>query len=135
MKSRKGFTLAELMVVLVIVLIFGMLIFGRGGCTGYYKQTQTGIYKCVKTYTVTTGGSDSTSTSKRVDLRPQSGGQVETMRVDDDIFVGQYNSATIYAQFEPGKWYSVTSTGFRQEGMIHFFPLVTNVSPVPDPTQ
>jgi len=61
---------------LVIVVIIGSLVFGGGGgCSGYYKQKNTGVYQCVKTYTVTSGGSESTSTSKRVDLRPKGGGQ------------------------------------------------------------
>ena len=112
--SRKAFTLIELLVVVAIIaILFMMICAGAGGCsmgTGYYSQKQTGVFQCVKTYTVNV---DESSSSKRVDLRPQSGGSVETMRCDDDFMAGIYNSATIYAQFEAGKWYSVPSIGFR----------------------
>ena len=131
--KRKAVTIIEVVVCIAILLIFCSLVFGRAGCTGYYEKTGTGVYQCVKTYTVVDGGGDSTKTHKRVDLRPQNGGLVETMNVDDDFMMGQYNSATIYAQLEQGKWYSVDYTGYRREGVFSFFPNVTKVTPVPDP--
>lgn len=129
--NRKGFTVIELVVVVMIVLILAMMIVGKSGCTGYYSQTQTGVYQCVKTYTTMSEG----ESSKRVDLRPSGGGMVQTMRVDDDVIMGQYNSATIYAQFEQGKWYNITATGFRQEGMMSLFPNITDAQPTTDPTR
>ena len=132
MKNRKGFTVIELIVVVMIVLILASMIFSKAGCTAYYSQGQTGVYQCVKTYVMTMSEGES---SKRVDLRPSHGGMVETMRVDDDVMMGQYNSATIYAQLEPGKWYNVTATGFRREGVMPLFPNITNVAEVPDPTR
>jgi prepilin-type N-terminal cleavage/methylation domain-containing protein len=136
MRSRRGYTLVELVVTIAILVVLAALLStSLGGCngSGYYKQTGTNVYKCVKTYTMTSGG-ETTSTSKRVDLKPKGGGMVETMKCDDDGWIGIYNSATIYAQFEAGKWYSVSYTGYRDE-RFSIFPVVTSVSEVPDPTQ
>lgn len=132
--TRKGFTLIELIVVLAILAILAALIFGgSGGCSsGYYKQKTIGVYQCVKTYTV---NNTETQTHKRVDLRPQNGGAVETFVCDDDVWAGVTNSATLYAQFEPGKWYSVSSVGYRQEGLAAIFPQITSVSQAQDPTK
>ena len=132
--TRKGFTLIELVVVLAIILILAALMFGgSGGCaSGYYKQKSTGVYQCVKTYTV---NKSETQTHKRVDLRSQNGGAVETFVCDDDVWAGVTNSATLYAQFEPGKWYSVSSVGYRQEGIYALFPQIVSVSSAQDPTK
>ena len=134
--TKKGFTLVELLVVIAILGILAALLLpmvgGCGAMKGYYSQHNTGVYRCVKTYTVPIGEGDF---SKRVDLEPQSGGPVETMTCDDDFPAGISNSATIYGQFEAGNWYSVESIGYRQEGWISYFPLVKTVNKVPDPTQ
>ena len=129
--SRKAFTLIELLVVVAIITILASLIFGAvGGCNNYSIKT-SGVYQVVKTYTTNI---NETNTSKRVDLRPKGGGLVETMRCDDNGLIGVYNSATLYAQFEAGKWYSVESTGERNEARSQF-PYVVSVSEVPDPTK
>lgn len=88
-----------------------------------YQEVHTGTFKCIKTYTITSGSGDSVSTSKRVDLKPMSG-PVETMRCDDAITLGQFNSATIYANFEVGKWYRVTARGPRNT-VLSMFPNLT----------
>lgn len=132
---RKGFTLVELLVVLAILgILLGLVTASMGGCRGatYYTQTNSGVYQCVKTYTVNAGEN---ATSKRVDLRPKDGGTVQTFTVDDNFYVGVRNSATLYAQFEPGRWYTVDTVGSRQEGYYSFFPAVKSVMEVPDPNQ
>lgn len=137
MKGRKGFTLIELLVVFCIIGVFVALIFGAvGGCRsgGYYSTEQTGVFQCVKTYTYTTGG-EGVDTSKRVDMRPEGGGSVETFVCDDDMIIGVYNSARLYAQFEAGKWYRVTTVGTRREGWYSYYPTVTAVVETPDPTK
>ncbi len=151
MKSnRTGFTLIELLVCVGIVVILAALIIGAVGGVGFYKDpatgksfynvTNTANYRCVKTYTMTSGGGgdSSASTSKRVDLKEIRDGQevgiVQTFTVDDDYRADVYDSGTLYGQFEPNKFYSVTSIGFRREGWNGFFPLVKSVSVIPDPT-
>ena len=131
--KRRGFTLIELLIVLAIIAILGSIMIGAVGGCNRYKQTQTGTYRCIKAYTVTTGTEDSTSTSKRIDLKPVNGGPTETFNCDDSFMAGVHNSATRYAQFEPGKYYEVVSAGYRQEGWISYFPLVTSVHEVDDP--
>jgi len=139
MKRRQAFTLVELLVVLVILAILATfvcggvgLFFAKDPATGqsYYSTSGNGVFQCVKTYTVADGES---TTSKRVDLRSD-GGSVETMACDDDFRGGIHDSATHYAQFEDGKWYSVSYIGFRKEGWHSFFPLVTSVTTAEDPT-
>lgn len=128
--SRKAFTLIELLIVIAIIVILGILIFGgTGGCSNSNIKT-TGVFQCVKTYTVNIND----ATSKRVDLRPQNGGSVQTMVCDDNAYCGIYASATVYAQFEAGKWYSVESTGERNEAWSRF-PYITSVSSIPDPNK
>jgi prepilin-type N-terminal cleavage/methylation domain-containing protein len=140
MKRRQAFTLVELLIVVAILVILVVMIAGGVGlffakdpATGksYYNTTGTGVYQCVKTYTVADGES---TTSKRVDLRSSDGGSVETMACDDDFRGGIHNSASTYAQFEDGRWYNVSYIGFRKEGWHSFFPLVTSVSTADDPT-
>jgi len=128
MTVRKGFTLIELLVLLAILAILFSLIFGSvGGCnSGYYKEKNSGVFQCVKTYTLPVGKSSST---KRVDLRSENG-SIETMCVDDDSVIGLYNSTAIYAQFEQGKWFNVTYVGIRREGHFELFPVVTSASPI-----
>lgn len=145
--KRQGFTLIELLVILAILAIVVSLIAGVSGgfrpkdpVTGksYYDVTNTKTYRCVKTYTMTSGGSDdsSASTSKRVDLKEiqnnEEVGIVQTFVVDDDYWADVSNSATLYGQFENGKFYSVTTIGFRTEGWHGFFPLVKSVSELPN---
>ena len=123
---RKAFTLAELVIAVVITGILVVLVLGSTGGFNNYSQTSTGDYTVVKTYTVTYNvGDNNTATSKRVDLRPESG-QVETVRCDDNLYLGIRNSATLYAQFEPGKKYHVSTAGVRNE-FWSMFPYVTNV--------
>lgn len=131
---RSGMTLIEVLVIVAILAILVALCFAAGGgCQSYSKDTQkTGTYVCVKTYTVASGES---STSKRVDLRPIEGGNAVTFECDDSWRADVYNSATLYAQFEAGKTYTVTTVGRRREGHFALFPLVTSVSELklPDP--
>jgi len=139
---RKGFTLVELLVVIAILFILGALLFGAffKGCaiTGpngenYYDTTNTGVFRCVKTYThVSGGGETSTTTSKRIDLKPKQGGPVVTMECNDDWNADIRNSATLFAQFEAGNWYEVTYIGFRDE-YWSYFPLVKSVRQVDAP--
>ncbi len=89
-----------------------------------YQEVHTGTFRCVKTYTITTGGGDSISTSKRVDLKPLSGGATETMRCDDALPLLRWDSATTYAQFEVGKTYKITARGPRNP-TFSMFPNVT----------
>lgn len=144
--KRQGFTIIELLVVLAIVAIMVALIVGGLGLvfhkdpvTGkkYFDLTNTKVYRCVKTYTVTSGDDDSTSTSKRVDLKEiQNGtevGIVQTFSVDDNYWADVSNSATLFGQFESGKYYSVTTIGYRKEGYGGFFPLVQSVLETSDP--
>ena len=136
--KRNAFTLIEL---LIVVAILGILIaIGVGGCGGcskgpdgksFYKSENTDVFRCVKTYTANVGEN---STSKRVDLEREGGGQIETMICDDGFRSGIHNSATLYAQFQADKWYEVTSIGFRKEGYISYFPMVKAVREVEDPT-
>lgn len=90
------------------------------------SEVHTGTYRCVKTYTVTEGTADSIRTSKRVDLKPNSGGTIETVRCDDSVFLWQFNSGELYGQFEVGKTYLVTSRGPRSFAFSRF-PNVTEV--------
>lgn len=132
---RKGFTLIELLVCIAIVAILAFMVVGgikgcsSSGPTGqsYYNTTQSNTFVCVKTYTVSDGED---SSSKRVDLRPKEGGTVVTMECDDSFRAGISNSATLYAQFEPGKEYEVGYIGFRKEGWMGYFPIVKSVKEV-----
>lgn len=135
---RRGFTLIELLVCVAIIAILAALIapliFGGGiGATdpvsgnSYYNTHNVGVYQCVSTYVKNKGD----SSSKRVNLLPENGGPVVTMTCDDDMFHGSNNSATIYAQFIPNEYYTVTSVGFRKEGWNGYFPNITAVTKVP----
>jgi hypothetical protein len=88
------------------------------------QEVHTGTYKCTKTYTVVSGSGDSVSTSKRVDLRPESGA-VETMRCDDALTLMRFDSGTTYGQFEVGKWSRITARGPRNP-VFSMFPNVTD---------
>lgn len=128
---RKAFTLVELLIVIAIVgVVLGLIVGAMGGCNGaaYYSQSDSGTYQCVKTYTVNT----ESSSSKRVDLRPAGGGPVQTVVCDDNLILGVRNSAELYAQFESGRWYSVSTTGTRNTFWSHF-PTVTAVSEIQPP--
>jgi len=124
-----------------VVIIGILLAIGVGGCVGgcskgpdgksFYKSEDTDVFRCVKTYTTNV---DESSTSKRVDLEREGSITVETMICDDGFRSGIRNSATLYAQFQPDKWYEVTYIGFRKEGYISYFPMVKAVREVEDPT-
>jgi len=141
--KKNGFTLVELLVVIAILAILVIMAIGVcggliGGCAkdpttgnGYYDTENTVVFRCVKTYTVADGES---TTSKRVDLKREGGGGVETMTCDDNFMAGISNSATVYAQFEPDKWYEVTYIGFRKEGYYSYFPMVKATREIDDPT-
>lgn len=124
---RSGITLIEVLVIVAIIaILLGLCLAAGGGCQSYSKDTQkTSTYVCVKTYTVVVAENKS---SKRVDLRPIEGGSVETFECDDSWIAGVSNSATLYAQFEAGKTYTVTTVGRRREGVFALFPLVTAVT-------
>lgn len=131
--KKQGFTLVELLIILAIICILSIIICsGVGGCrtmNGYYGVKGSGTYQCIKTYVMTRGSDGDTQTEKRVDLKPANGDQIETFVCDDNLWLGIYNSATIYGQFEPGKWYNIQFTGYRKEGYIlHWFPTITSVS-------
>lgn len=124
--KRAGFTILELVGVMMIFIVMGLIVVSSMNGCGYYKQNQTGVYQCVKTYTYTVRDGKS---HKRVDLRPVGGGEVMPMNCDDDMFVGQWNSGSLYAQFEAGHWYRVDSVGYRSEGFGHSrFPLIIGVT-------
>lgn len=128
-RRRSGATLIEVLVIVAIIAILIGLVFSVGGCGNDYSKSseKTGTYICVKTYTVNVSENKS---SKRVDLRPVNGGNVETFECDDSWRAGVSNSATLYAQFEAGRTYTVTSRGVRTEGWWATFPLVVSVSEV-----
>ena len=140
--KRNAFTLVELLICVAIIAILGGILFGAiGGCSkdpatgkSYYDVENTGVYRCVKTYTKS--GGDDEADSKRVDLAPAGGGKNVTMECDDSYRADIDNSGELYAQFEKGKWYKVKSVGFRKTGNWNsFFPLVKSVEEVPDPTK
>ena len=122
--KRRGFTLIELIVVIAIIAVLAALLLPLIMSQYNSGSKKTAAYKCVKTYV--------TADQKRVDLKPQMGGATETFRCDD--YFGIRNSTTMYAQFEAGKWYSVSTVGERDEFWSRF-PYVTSVSEIPDPTQ
>lgn len=93
----------------------------------FHQYSGNGVYECVKVYTYQQVNGDSFITHKRVDLRPKNGGSVETFNCDDSIVMGIYNSATLYAQFQPGRYYKVEYTGYRREGLFPLFPSITSV--------
>lgn len=138
---KKAFTLVELLLVIAVISVLLVIAVGGcgalvGGCSkgpdgkSFYKSENTDVFRCVKTYTVNVGESE---TSKRVDV-DRGSGQIETMICDDGFRSGIHNSATLYAQFQADKWYEVTSIGFRKEGYISYFPMVKAVREVEDPT-
>ena len=150
--KRNGFTLIELLVVLAIcAILLCLLIGGIGGCKGgmgyndpvtgkgYYDDSlkMTNVYRCVKTYEVAAGES---STSKRVDMfkvdeNGNDVGTALTFTCDDDFWASISNSGTLYAQFESGQFYSVSTIGFRSESLrFPRFPNVVSVSKVPKPS-
>jgi len=131
---KRGFTLIELLVVITIIAILvSILVSTLQGCVGdpitgknFYSIEKTEIFRCVKTYTSVSGSGESAAkTSKRVDLKPASGGMVITMECNDDFWAGVNNSATVFAQFENGRWYEVDYVGFRRESSWRSrFPLI-----------
>ncbi len=64
----------------------------------------------------------------RVDLKPLKGGPTENFECDDDYYLGIWNSASLYAQFEAGHAYDVTAVGFRRES--YFFPAFRTIKTV-----
>lgn len=86
----------------------------------YYTTTGQGSYRCIKTYTI----SRENSSSKRVDLQDKSGETI-TLNCSDIPFM-QYNSADIYAHFEPNQYYYVEYVGYRNP-FFSIFPTVTRV--------
>ena len=101
-----------------------LLVIACGAQYPLNQEVHIGVFRCVKTYTVTTGDKDSISTSKRVDLKPATGGPVETMRCDDALMLLQFDSGTVYGQLEPGKWYRITTRGPRSPA-FSMFPNLT----------
>lgn len=132
--NRKAVTLIELLIVIAIIAIMAAIIFPLFKTTNSGNNTQTGVYQCIKTYVVNTGGQNNTSieTFKRVDLRAQDG-SIDTMECNDDFWQDVIDSDYRYSQFESGKWYSITSIGIRQRGSYPLFPNITDVQRVPDP--
>lgn len=107
----------------VIVGCIAILLLCGLGQFMLYQEIHTGVFRCVKTYTVTTGSGKYIETSKRVDLKPESGA-TETMRCDDALTLGQFNSGNLYANFEAGKWYRITARGPRNN-LMSMFPNIT----------
>ncbi len=133
-RNRSGLKLVELLVCVAVIGILVALSFTVIGCNrNDYSIKNTGVFRCVKAYPHTTGTEDSTSTSKRVDLKPAKGGATVTMECNDSRRADIWNSAQLYAQFEKGKWYKVTYLGTRKTGRYSYFPLVSAVEEVPDP--
>lgn len=135
MNRTKGYTLVELLIAIAmgaILLSVGCQMIGFG-VGGYYSTAHADKYRCVKTYTYVNGGEGETVTSKRVDLRPLAGGPVLTFECNDSYRAGVYNSATLFAQFEAGKNYEVSTIGTRREGiMFSWFPLIKSVTEISD---
>lgn len=132
---RKAFTLVELLIVLAIVVLLALLFVPiRAVAPGnYYNVKTNAIYRCVKTYTIQNAYGTSV---KRVDLQKIGSTQVETFEVENSWFSGVDNSATIFAQFEAGKTYSVDSVGFREESIaITVFPQIVNVNLIQNPSK
>jgi competence protein ComGC len=125
---RKGITLIEVLTIVAVIAILLALLCTAVGRNDYGKDSEkTGTFICVKTYTVNVSEDQS---SKRVDLRPVDGGGNVTFECNDSWRAGISNSATIYAQFEAGHTYKVTTRGHRTEGWWATFPLVISVTEI-----
>lgn len=124
--NRKAFTLVELLVCIVIIVILASLLITALGRSSWSDKTETFKAQCVKTYTQRVGYGDSATDSKRVDLRREGKTIVETVTCDDDWLNDVRNSGTLYGQFEAGEWYEVTTIGYRDE-YWSYFPNVTAV--------
>lgn len=135
--NRKAFTLIELLIAIAIIAVLIAMIFPifKGKTGNQAGVSQTGVYQCIKTYVVNTGGEydAGVETFKRVDLRAQDG-SIDTMECNDDYWQSITDSDLRYSQFESGKWYSITSIGIRKHGADPFFPNITEVHRVPDPS-
>lgn len=127
--KKNGFTLIEMLVVCMVILIMAALLLplvaqlsGKTPEQNYSLKT-TNTYQCVKTYIFLN--------IMRVDLRPEIG-KVETM-VCLNRFDNKQDAASRYAQFEPTRWYKVTSEGKRIDGFKPSFPNIVEVEETSDP--
>lgn len=131
--KRSGFTLVELLVLLAIIAILIALIAPVFHNVSNPSTVRTGNFQCVKTYVLNVGKS---THYKRVDLRPQNGKTVITVNCEDSWNNNISDSTTMFAQFEQGRWYNVTTIGEHTEGFSEDnFPLVKSVTEISDPNQ
>lgn len=129
-KFDRQFKSSQFLLTGFIIIFFLLISFNVFSLILFHQYSGNSVYECVKVYTYQQVNGDNFITHKRVDLRPKNGGSVETFNCDDSIVVGIYNSATFYAQFQPGRYYQVEYIGYRREGLFPMFPMISSVKEV-----